>query len=505
MTRGLYSLGKATVATLALLIVTVLAPVQAQAKVYFSAFLAEGGTGLQRAGFDGSGLQTLQSEPAGFEDGLALDTLDGKMYWTDTNAGVISSANMNGTETQIVIDDSGLEPIGIALDVAGGKIYWTDSEGVKRANLNGGERQLLTKEPARGFLALDLTARRIYWADWPSGVVKTAAMAPEPKVTNIVTKQPAPFGIAVDHAGGKVYWLELNLNKKKSEKNQIRRAKLDGTEAQTLLERPGAGFEGGLAIDPAAGKLYWGEAETHDIGVANLDGSQARTLFSTGEAIPEGIAVETAELHPTYTAPPLIEGKAQVGSPLRCNAGSWTGVGPIFFDYRWRTSGAGPVEGATGSTYVPSSEDDGNTLVCAVTAADNVEASTATSAGVKIAAFPAAVVRQPYVRLVAGIAYSTLRGTGTRARVPVFTSLPGIGTLKATPIGKHRSRRSARLKRRSKPDAITVVVRQRLVTGRALITLKRLVPGVSYRLLLTVRSTDGQTARDTATLKVAKR
>jgi hypothetical protein len=425
------------------------------------------------------------------------------MYWTDTEAGVIASANMNGTEMQIVIDDSGLEPLGIALDVAGGKIYWTDNEGVKRANLNGGERQLLTKEPARGFLALDLTARRIYWADWPSGEIKTAAMAPAPTVKNIVTKQPAPFGVAVDHAGGKVYWLQLNLSKKKNENNVIRRANLSGTVVQTLVERPGAGFEGGLAIDPAAGKLYWGEGETHDIAVSNLDGGQARTLLGTDRSVPEGLAVETIEPHPSYMAPPVIEGIAQVGSRLRCNPGSWTGVGPVFLDYQWATPRGSAVEGAIGSTYVPPSEDAGNTLVCVVTATDNVETSTATSAGLKVAAYPSAVVTQHVVRLVGGIAYSMLRSTGTRARVPVFTSAAGIATLKATPIGRHTSRsRSARSKRRSKPIAITVVASQRLMAGRALITLKRLVPGVSYRLRLTIRSADGQTARDTATLKV---
>jgi hypothetical protein len=505
MTRALHLLRNATVATLALLIATVLAPAQAQAKVYFSAFLPKGATGVQRAGFDGSGLQTLQSEPVGFEDGLAVDPTAGKMYWTDTEAGVISSANMNGTETQIMIDDSGEEPLGVALDVAGGKIYWTDAEGVKRANLNGSERQLLTKEPARGLLALDLTAQQIYWADWPSGDIKTAAMAPEPTVTNIIIKQPAPFGVAVDHAGGKVYWLELNLNKKKREKNEIRRANLDGTQPETLVERPGAGFEGGLAIDPAAGKLYWGEAETHDIAVSNLDGSQAQTLFSTGESIPVGLAIETSEPHPTDTAPPFIEGSAQVGNPLRCNPGSWTGVGPIFVGYQWGTAGGSAVEGATGSTYVPSFEDVSNTLVCMVSAADNVDTSTATSAGLKVAAFPSAVVTQQYLRLVAGIAYSRLRSTGTRARVPVFTSLPGIATLKATPIGKRRrSNRSSGFKR-SKHNLLTVIVRQRLLTGRGMITLKRLVPGASYRLLLTIRGVDGQVASDSATLKVAKR
>ena len=144
-------------------------------------------------------------------------------------------------------------------------------------------------------------------------------MTAEPVVTNVVTKQAAPFGVAVDHAGGKLYWIELNLNKKKREKDEIRRANLDGSEVETLVERPGAGFEGGIAIDPVAGKLYWGEAEARDIGVSNLDGSQAQTLFSTGEAIPVGLAVEDADPRPASTAAPAIEGNPQVGSPLHCN------------------------------------------------------------------------------------------------------------------------------------------------------------------------------------------
>jgi hypothetical protein len=490
------------VAILAMLLVAALAPANADSKVYFSAFLPEG-TGIERAAFDGGALQTLQSEPAGFEDGLALDTAGGRMYWTDTNASVIASANLNGTGSQIVLDDFGGEPLGIALDVANGKMYFTDREGVKRANLDGSASELLIKEPARGFCALDLTAKRIYWADWPSGEIKSAAMAPEAPVTNVVIKQPAPFGVAVDHDGGKVYWLELDLNKKKRERNEIRRASLDGTQLETLIERPGAGFEGGLAIDPVAGKLYWGEAEARDIGVSNLDGSQAQTLFSTGEAIPVGLAVESTDPHPTSTTPPFIEGSPQVGSPLRCNPGTWTGIGQVLFGYQWATAGASALEGATGTTYVPSFEDAGGALDCAVTAADNVETSTATSTGVSIAPFPSAPVTPPRPALVAGIAFSRLRSFGRNARVPVFTSRPGIATLKATPtVGRH-ARKGAGSKRPSRPRTITV--RQRLATGRAVITLKRLVPGTSYRLVLTIRSVDGQTTRDTATLKVAKR
>jgi hypothetical protein len=500
-----------------LLLVMALAPAGAQAKLYFSAFLGEGGTGIERAGFEGGGLETLQFEPSGFEDGIAIDTAAGKMYWTDTDASVISSANLNGTDAQIVLDDFGAEPLGIALDVAEGKMYWTDREGVKRANLDGSEVELLTKEPARGFISLDLAARQMYWADWPSGDIKTAAMTPEATVTDLVTKQSAPFGVAVDEAGEKVIWLDLDLEKKKTEKDEIRSANLDGGEVQTLVERPGAGFEGGLAIEPSAGKLYWTEAEAHDIGVSNLDGSQAQTLFSTGEDIPEGLAVESVNPHPTNTAPPAIEGSAEVGSPLSCNPGTWTGTGPLSFAYQWEIVGQGAIEGATGSGYVPSEEEAGSALDCVVTAADDVETSVATSVAVTVAPFggatdlPAAGVVE--TQLVAGISVATLMSSGTRARVPVFTSLPGAATLTATPIGRPRAaaRKKGRAARAAKharssdsASPRTIKVHRSLAAGRATITLTHLVPGTAYRLVLRIQSTGGGSASDTATLKVAR-
>src|SRR5712691_9588050 len=73
----------------------------AEAKVYFSAFLGEGGTGIARTDFEGGGLELLQFQPSGFEDGIALDPAHARMYWTDSNASVIWSANLNGTEAQI--------------------------------------------------------------------------------------------------------------------------------------------------------------------------------------------------------------------------------------------------------------------------------------------------------------------------------------------------------------------------------------------------------------------
>jgi hypothetical protein len=493
-------------------------PPAAQAKVYYTAFFAGGGTGVQRAGFDGGGLQTLQFQPVGFADGIAVDAAAGRMYWTDTDASLIWSADLDGEDAQIIFDDVAGEPLGVALDVAQGKLYFTDREGVRRVNLDGSEAELLNKGPARGFLALDLVHRQMYWADWPTGTVKTATMAPEAAVSDVLIKQPAPFGVAVDAAAGKLYWLQLDFSKKKSETEAIKRANVDGSEPQLLLERPGAGFEGGLAIDPAAGRMYWTEGATHLVGVANLDGSDARTLFGTGEDSPEGLAIETADPHPFNTAAPVIEGVAQVGNPLICQPGSWTGTGPVTVTYQWLLAGAGAIEGATSSVFVPSADEVGGQVICSVSAADRVETTAASSAPVTVLApsvEPLVLVRP--APLLAGIALDVLTISGTRARVPVFTTLAGRATLRAVPqrpaiahgrapaARRHRTARAQGRRQRAKRGTPAVAATRRLSPGRATIRLGGLVRGRSYRLALSFVSADGQSASDSATLRVRAR
>src|SRR5947209_275790 len=367
----------ATASSLAatLILTLALAPAAA-AKVYFTALFGEGGSGIERAGFDGSGLEALEFQPTGFADGLALDVAAGKMYWTESAAGVIWRANLNGSEAQMVLIDAGREPLGIALDLAHEQMYWTDSQGIKRAKLDGTGTELLTKEPARGFIALDLARQQMFWADWPSSTIRSAPMTAAPLVTTIAKGQPCAFGIALDELHGDVYWLELEVREKpRCEKlPSIARAKLDGSALETVVKRSaGVSFEGGLAVDPIAGKLYWTEAEAHDIRAANLDGSGESILLSTGGDFPIGLAVESADPRPVNTAAPMIEGSGAIGSPLSCNAGSWTGIGPISFGYQWALADGTVIEGATTSSFVAPGELAGAAVRCEVTAADAIE------------------------------------------------------------------------------------------------------------------------------------
>jgi hypothetical protein len=501
------------------------------AQVYFTAFYGEGGTGIERAAFDGTNRETLQFQPTGFADDLALDVPDGKVYWTESAGRMIWRSNLNGTEAQVVLIDSA-EPYGIALDLAQAKIYWTDGAGVKRANLDGSGEETLTTEHARGFIALALSARRMYWADEPLGLIRSAAMEVSPVVTNIVEKQPCPFGIAVDEAHEKVYWLGLEMTAKIrcATHASLARANLDGSGVEAIVKHPASGEGGGLVVDPSAGALYWSASESDEIETAHLDGSGERVLFRTGTDVPVGLAVESADPHPLNTAPPVIEGSPVVGAPLFCNPGSWTGIGPVGFFYQWAVAGMGALEGAITSTFVAPSELAGAQLQCTVTATDSVETTTLASPAVTVGPYPAPAMPPS---LVAAIALARVSARNPRASVPIFTNLAGVAVLEAIPgraargsrsgarssrsgarssrSGAHAALAHARVRapahvRRHRPASQrTIVARRSVNAGRSSIALSGLVRGTSYTLRLTVESSDGQTATSTATLRVARR
>ena len=80
-------------------------------KIYFTDFQGL----IERANFDGSGLETLLTGQFGAE-GIALDIEDGKMYWAASGQGSLRRANLNGTGVETLV--TGLsDPLGVALQI----------------------------------------------------------------------------------------------------------------------------------------------------------------------------------------------------------------------------------------------------------------------------------------------------------------------------------------------------------------------------------------------------
>ncbi|MBM6577091.1 hypothetical protein KCP91_11980 [Microvirga sp. SRT01] len=106
-------------------------------------------------------------------------------------------------------------------------------------------------------------------------------------------------------------------------------------------------------------------------------------------ATSNAIAVSAAPVAPSITTAPVVSGSSVVGQSLTTNTGIWT-ASPTSYAYQWLRDGAA-ISGATSSTYLLVSADDGKAVACRVTATNAVGSSSpATSNSIAVSAALAA-------------------------------------------------------------------------------------------------------------------
>ena len=101
---------------------------------------------------------------------------------------------------------------------------------------------------------------------------------------DLITGLSFPIDVAVDPAAGKLYWTNRG--------DVLQRSNLDGSSVESVTATS-IGF--GLAIDVAASKLYWTVQLLGAEGIqrANFDGSNVEDLL-TGPPAPFGIALDAS-------------------------------------------------------------------------------------------------------------------------------------------------------------------------------------------------------------------
>jgi low density lipoprotein receptor-related protein 5/6 len=112
---------------------------------------------VYRANLDGTDTELLVSSNRDIPR-LQLDVAGGKMYWAGDD--VVQRANLDGTVVETLV--TGLEnAIGIELDLTANKLYWPDNfaNTIGRANLDGSESEIIVTipEPPYNPNPLDLT------------------------------------------------------------------------------------------------------------------------------------------------------------------------------------------------------------------------------------------------------------------------------------------------------------------------------------------------------------
>jgi hypothetical protein len=141
--------------------------------------------------------------------------------------------------------------------------------------------------------AVPAFAQHIFWSDGLRNEIWTARFDggnPHAIISNL---PESPLSISIDPLDRKVYWtLDGAVN-------QIRRANLDGTNAETVLDN-GTG-PSVVAIDVAGRKMYFGSDDSLSIHRANLDGSSPQLLTTfPGDGV-TSIAVDSAAGHVYWT------------------------------------------------------------------------------------------------------------------------------------------------------------------------------------------------------------
>ena len=256
------------------------------------------GDKIQRADTDGGNVEDLVT--FGSPRSLALDVLEGKIYWSDQDSRWIWRANLDGSDTEAVVKARLIRPVAIALDLARDQIYWTDagSNKIQRASLDGSRVQTLVSVGLHSpeGIALDVDGGKVYWSDYGTNKIQRANLDGSNVEDLVSTGLRIPGELALDLAAGKIYWTDYGTDK-------IQRADLDGSNVEDLVTT-GLRIAKGLALDVAGGKVYWADTGTGKVQRANLDGSDVEDLVSRSGETPASLALASpiASLSPNLAA-----------------------------------------------------------------------------------------------------------------------------------------------------------------------------------------------------------
>ena len=241
---------------------------------------------ISSANLDGSDPQTLVSGQNG-PIGVAVDA--SHLYWTNQTDGSIWAADRDGTSPH-VISNAGLAGWDIA--VGGDHLYWTmlgrppSGGAIWEANLDGSDPHAIVTGQAAP-VGIAVNSGNIYWSTTGDNSAGAGAIwqanldGGSPHA--IVTGQFEPFGVAVN--SGHLFWTAAHGSAAGA--GEIWEASLDGGSPHAIVTGQDAPF--GVAADSS--HVYWTNELGGTVNEANLDGTDPRSIVTTGVNQPLMMAV----------------------------------------------------------------------------------------------------------------------------------------------------------------------------------------------------------------------
>src|SRR5271154_5377049 len=127
-------------------------------------------------------------------------------------------------------------------------------------------------------------AGRLFFLDVASG--RIMSVNPDGSNLKFILEEgrKLPDGLAIDAAAGHLYW--TNMGNLKANDGSILRSDLDGKHITTIVPPGGTFTPKQIQIDKENRKLYWSDREGMRVMRANLDGSNIETLVDTSRGDP---------------------------------------------------------------------------------------------------------------------------------------------------------------------------------------------------------------------------
>ena len=278
---------------------------------------------VHRVHLDGGPRRIVVDVPGQGVSSIAVDSANGMLYGSGIVYGSSSGSIDRSTVWRTNLDRSSPSPeqiievagkgiIPVAVDSVKERVYWGeysfDSDGslsgkVRSANLDGGRPNDIVEGGAIVAVAIDHPNEWLYYLEYSSLTsvrIRRATLdgSAVEGVLDIVDLSMG-FSIAVDSIGKRLYWLFSTQTS-----SGIRRANLDGSGRADFIANKIRDFSyGRLALDVLRGSVYWVKtdwgdecgSDSYSIWTADLDGSNDGVVIQNLDGEPEFLEFDVVD------------------------------------------------------------------------------------------------------------------------------------------------------------------------------------------------------------------